>query len=139
MTRTHSRFEGWLAEGKTMNELFVTNPEAVLGLNDILAKFVRRYNLAVEALTEQQLAGVIRQAIASGDFMRHIVRDDSAQAVTYLPWREAESLRTRYHELIYAVASKHEGETRHETALRYIRERENQMGGPCRESQQSPT
>ena len=30
----------------------------------------------------------------------------------------------KYMELIYAVGMKHEGETRHETALRYIRERE---------------
>ena len=31
----------------------------------------------------------------------------------------------RYHELLYAVECKYDGETRHETALRYIREREN--------------
>jgi hypothetical protein len=44
---------------------------------------------------------------------------------------ELETLRTRietlekdYHELIYAVATKCEGETRHQTALRYIIERE---------------
>jgi hypothetical protein len=30
----------------------------------------------------------------------------------------------KYEELIYAVASKWPGESRHETALRYIRERE---------------
>jgi len=30
----------------------------------------------------------------------------------------------RYHELIYAVARVHPGETRHQTALRYITERE---------------
>lgn len=31
---------------------------------------------------------------------------------------------THYNELLYAVACKHPGETRHQTALRYIRERE---------------
>jgi RNase P subunit RPR2 len=31
----------------------------------------------------------------------------------------------RYHELLFAVSKKFEGEDRHETALRYIREREN--------------
>ncbi len=37
-----------------------------------------------------------------------------------------------YDELIYAVATKYEGEPRHETALRYIREREDrQVSGPC--------
>jgi len=30
----------------------------------------------------------------------------------------------KYHELLYAVATKYPGETRHETALRYIQERE---------------
>ena len=33
---------------------------------------------------------------------------------------------TPYHKLIYAVATKYPNETRHETALRYIMERENQ-------------
>ena len=33
-----------------------------------------------------------------------------------------------YNELIYAVARKYEGETRHQTALRYILERENEGG-----------
>lgn len=37
-------------------------------------------------------------------------------------------LEMRYDELIYAVQSKHPNETRHETALRYIREREKQEG-----------
>ncbi len=36
---------------------------------------------------------------------------------------EAETAR-KYQELIYAVESKHAGETRHETALRYIRQAE---------------
>lgn len=33
-------------------------------------------------------------------------------------------LENKYYELLYAVASKYANETRHETALRYIRERE---------------
>lgn len=33
-------------------------------------------------------------------------------------------LRAKYDELIYAVECKYEGETRHETALRYIRQAE---------------
>lgn len=37
---------------------------------------------------------------------------------------EIEELREKYHELLYAVATKHPDETRHETALRYIQERE---------------
>jgi len=37
---------------------------------------------------------------------------------------EVERLRKQYNELILAVGYKHEGETRHETALRYILEAE---------------
>ena len=41
-------------------------------------------------------------------------------------------LRRRYNELIYAVATCFENETRHETALRYISERENRPSeGPA--------
>ena len=96
----------------------------------LFGEFVRKHQLAAEALTEQQLAEAIRQAIASGDFMRNVTTD-GRQAVIYIPRREAESLQTRYHELLFAVASKHEGETRHETALRYIRERESHTEGPA--------
>ena len=101
-----------------------------LNLGDLFGEFVRKHHLAVETLTEQQLAEAIRQAIAAGDFMRNVVRDGSAQSVTYLPWREVEHLRTLYNELLYAVVRKYEGETRHETALRYIRECENPPTAP---------
>lgn len=39
--------------------------------------------------------------------------------------RELAALKAAYDELLYEVAQKYEGETRHQTALRYIREREN--------------
>ena len=38
--------------------------------------------------------------------------------------KHIEALERDYHELIYAVATEYEGETRHQTALRYITERE---------------
>lgn len=38
--------------------------------------------------------------------------------------------RERYHELLYAVGTKYENETRHQTALRYITEREDHIEGP---------
>ncbi len=38
--------------------------------------------------------------------------------------RECDRLDKLYHELLYAVATKHPGETRHQTALRYIRQTE---------------
>lgn len=41
-------------------------------------------------------------------------------------------LQKRYNELLYAVERKWEGEDRHETALRYIREAEaGNVEGPC--------
>lgn len=99
--------------------------------DSVFLDLVRKHRLAVETLTEQQLAEAIQQAIASGDFMRHVVADESAQSVVYLPWSGVERLRGLYNELLYAVESCHEGESRHETALRYIRERESRIEGPC--------
>lgn len=99
----------------------------------LFGELVRKHQLAVETLTEHQLAEAIRQAIASGDFIRNVVVD-GRQSVTYIPWLEVDRLRSIYNELLYAVASKHEGETRHETALRYIRERESRESSPCVDS-----
>lgn len=93
-------------------------------LGPIILEFVKAHHLSTEALTERQLAEVIRQALMSGDFLRNVRSDGCAQLVLYLPWQGMEALQHRYNELINAVASKHEGESRHETALRYIRERE---------------
>lgn len=42
---------------------------------------------------------------------------------------ENEGLRHDYHELLYAVATKYESETRHETALRYMRQSEERSMG----------
>lgn len=44
--------------------------------------------------------------------------------------QQAADTLTRYQELLLAVAQKHPGEDRHQTALRYIRERED--GAPVR-------
>jgi hypothetical protein len=85
---------------------------------------VVRERIESERLTQQQIAESLRQAILAGDFVR-MVSTDGRQGVAYIPFREVESIRDKYNELIMAVESKHEGETRHETALRYIREREN--------------
>ena len=119
-----------------MNELPETpsvQSGAAVGSSALFGELVRKHQLAVETLTEQQLAEAIRQAIASGDFMRNVVTD-GRQSVIYIPWREVEYLRSLYNELLYAVARKHEGETRHETALRYIQERESRTEGPCVDS-----
>ena len=52
----------------------------------------------------------------------------SASALTSQPERP---LIDRYNELLYAVARKFPGESRHETALRYIRDAEEVHAGPC--------
>lgn len=65
-----------------------------------------------------------------------LVRDETAEREN--SWRrevvelqrEVAETNLRYNELISAVASKHEGESRHVTALRYITERESVTNGP---------
>jgi hypothetical protein len=52
----------------------------------------------------------------------------SAPELTSQPERP---LADRYNELLYAVALKFPGESRHETALRYIRQAEEVHAGPC--------
>jgi|JI10StandDraft_1071094.scaffolds.fasta_scaffold101188_8 hypothetical protein len=42
----------------------------------------------------------------------------------YVRADKTEATEARYNELLLAVSNKYPGETRHETALRYIRERE---------------
>lgn len=59
------------------------------------------------------------------------LRDRAASrlaALRFNPSRDDGELRRRYEELIFAVCRKYPGESRHETALRYIRERED---APC--------
>lgn len=101
---------------------------------EFFREFIRKHQLAVEALTETQLAEAIRQAIFSGDFMRNVVvglpATSHSQSVVYVPYRELDRLRSLYNELLYAVERKHDGETRHETALRYIQEAEKALSTP---------
>lgn len=88
-------------------------------------KLVSERNIAIEELTEKQVGDAIAQALASGDFIRHVRVSDDAQSVTYIPYSEAERYRCLYYELLMAVRNAYEGETRHETALRYIKDAEN--------------
>lgn len=48
-------------------------------------------------------------------------------------------LQRKYDELLYAVGNKYPGETRHQTALRYIQQAETHEGGPvqCGDTTQS--
>jgi len=47
--------------------------------------------------------------------------------------RDGGALEDRYNELLYAVARKFPGESRHETALRYIRQAEEVPAGSWRQ------
>jgi len=91
---------------------------------ELFRDFVRRHFLETERLTEVQLAQAIQQALAAGDFVRFVARDPERQTITYIPYRERETVRSKYNELVMAVVRKFDNETRHETALRYIREAE---------------
>lgn len=68
-------------------------------VDEAIAKVIREHCLGVERLTEAQFVDALKQALASGDFMRHIQVGSSAQAVTYVPFREVEALRSRIREL----------------------------------------
>lgn len=50
------------------------------------------------------------------------LRQAAAQA------RELETVKAQYHELLFHVGTKHPNESRHETALRYIRQAEQSHG-----------
>ena len=45
--------------------------------------------------------------------------------------KQLKILRAKYYDLLYAVGNKYEGESRHETAKRYIKQAEMNQGGPC--------
>jgi hypothetical protein len=51
---------------------------------------------------------------------------------------EVQRLRGVYDELIYAVGNKYDGETRHQTALRYIRQAESHDGSPGQAALSTP-
>lgn len=44
--------------------------------------------------------------------------------------KELEAISAKYHELLYQVSMKFPNETRHETALRYLKRAENQSNSP---------
>ncbi len=95
-----------------------------------LTEQVRKHQLAVEGLTESQFVSVLKQMLASGDFMRNVTNVKlldkkeildcamtyrcaisnkldftHSQSVTYVPFRETEALRERVRELETALGS----------------------------------
>lgn len=64
--------------------------------DNTLAEFVKKHNLAVEELTERQLAEAIRQAIECGDFTRLVRVDNGGQQVVYIPFTREQELSIKY-------------------------------------------
>lgn len=62
-------------------------------------ELIRKHQLAVNDLTERQLAEALRQAIACGDFQRHVCPSNSSQAVIYIPHAREAYLTGRIREL----------------------------------------
>jgi isochorismate hydrolase len=62
------------------------------------------------------------------EIINHALREEVIPLTVGMKLEQAvETLRKDYNELIMAVACKFKNETRHETALRYINERENRV------------
>ena len=76
---------------------------------------------AAEAATDAALRACEVWRLAS-------IHHAEAEAVAI---RERDGLREKYNELLYEVVNKWPNETRHETAKRYIHERENQPSSAC--------
>lgn len=68
-------------------------------VREAIAGVLAAHNVQVEQLTSLQLAEAVRQALAAGDFMRHVTVD-GRQAVTYVPYRERSSALARLQQLI---------------------------------------
>lgn len=86
--------------------------------------YIKRYHLVIRDLDEKQVAKVLLEVIESGDLIKLVTYDGKSQNFIYVPYKGYDELRSKYNELIYAVAQKYPDENRHETALRYIKERE---------------
>ena len=77
-------------------------------INAAIEKLAFKHQLAVEHLTESQLADAIRQAILCVDFQRRI-STDNGQSVTYKPFRklkDAERERDEAREALAAAKDK---------------------------------
>lgn len=88
-------------------------------IESTVRRFAAEHARVVNELTEAQAAEAIRQAVLSGDFVRHVCIEGAgvSQSVTYIPGRESDRLRSeltsmtaerdRYHD---ALIAKHGGE-----------------------------
>ncbi len=75
-------------------------------------------------ITDQFYEEAINEIVRENSVAIKIMREDHRKFV---------ELQGFYNELLLAVGNKHNNETRHQTALRYIRQSENQIDGPVQE------
>lgn len=98
----------WLVRGDWTHDAEWLKPEAARVEWPAWAKvsegffqeFVRKHALAVEDLTEKQLAEAIRQAIACGDFQKLVCTSNNSQLVVYSPFAAEARLQARIKELV---------------------------------------
>ncbi len=72
-------------------------------MDDAIAKAVKARNIAIDALTEEQVCQVFKQAIECGDISMHVVATSSSnehrQGAVYIPFAEKQRLESRIKEL----------------------------------------
>lgn len=76
-----------------MNTTPENSANAFESLNAMIAILIKVRSLAVEGLTERQLAAAIVQAVQCGDFKRYVRVDTDGQQVVYEPFAEYETLK----------------------------------------------
>lgn len=82
-----------------------TSTEALPAFNPVDVKFeaalcdlIQKHALALNDLTERQLAGLIGQIIRSGDIVKYVVKEpgcEQKQCMVYEPFREVERLKQK--------------------------------------------
>jgi hypothetical protein len=72
-------------------------------LDDRVKQLIQKHNIQSEALTDAQLATVIKQALECGDIIRNVRIGDRTQSVTYLPYAMEQKLTHRVVELTNAL------------------------------------
>lgn len=101
----------------------IMNGNLMRKLHERVRQLVTKMSLEEEKLTESQFVEAIKQAILAGDFVK-FVTPSGGSTVVYIPYNECERLRGMLNQILDAVKTCYDGESRFETALRYVVERE---------------
>lgn len=83
-----------------LNERFAHWPDFDKQLDEL----IKQHQLAEERLTKDLFAQCIKQMIAAGDFTRYIRVDNTAQQVTYEPYKLCQQLEMEVEQLKATVA-----------------------------------